>query len=422
MGTPVTITWHDTRAYTDVFNNSYNARVYVNSTPSSDRFNGYSFYFNWSPSNHSSVTRTGNNGNYTYTVTVNATENMVVDICIGNSSDYSNFTFAGTEPSRSVMANAVSAGGKEKKSAPSLSLPSATDGLRAGDDAGDGSGSDGAGDAEVLSSEALSTLLATYTKKEDLLPGQDNVTYIEKVALNPSNTDDPYTVTVTEDDSWHWEKDDLPRFDENGNEYTYYVVETSPTTGYETTYLGQSEGLHDGGTATIINRLQPVTLTIVKVDENDMTTPLPGAEFTLQELNPAGTGTYKDGSSPVVSDVTGSDGTTSFEGLEEGYYEVRETAVPDGYIITDSGTFYLHVSEGSATLLTKDASKVVTEWSVKTTGSDDKLQLNGQTVTVGNEPGAQLPAAGGAGTALFYALGGVLLLVGSAFLARRRLA
>ena len=99
-------------------------------------------------------------------------------------------------------------------------------------------------EAQVITQAELQTILDSYTPRDDTnLPCETTV--IEQVGD---------TYTVTESDGWKWEKSDLPRFDELGNEYTYYVVETYPSAGYETTYLGLSNGLHDDDTAIINNK------------------------------------------------------------------------------------------------------------------------------------------------------------------------
>ena len=408
VGTPVTITWHDTNNYSDT--NTWGgtapvAKVYVNSTPSSESAGGgQKSYWGWNPPAYTNVTRTGTSGNYTYTATVNVTENMVVDICVGYYYNYWGFDFAGTKPSRSAplsMSPAALQNGSRVYRGANTALagvPSA----RGGDNSDPDDGNDpGDEDKEpvILTSEALQTLLGTYTKKENLTPGQDNVTYIEKVILNPDNTDDPYTVSVTEDDDWHWEKDDLPRFDENGNEYTYYIVETSPVTGYETTYLGQHDGLHNGDSVTITNRLLPIVLQILKYKKGTEI-PVSGATFKLTRLVD-GTNTIDTEASEIPVSSTDSYGRISFSGIMPGRYKLEEIGVPAGYILSE-GPYYINVTQNDKDTIDDSAS--LSYISV----SSNHLYI------AENEPGAALPHTGGYGTNLFYLVGCIMTVIAGA--------
>ena len=84
--------------------------------------------------------------------------------------------------------------------------------------------------------------------------GRDNVYIYEVVG----------TYTITSQDQWTWTRDNLERSDENGYVYTYYVMETNPSSGYEITYTGQEAGIHDGETATINNKVLKGSLLITK--------------------------------------------------------------------------------------------------------------------------------------------------------------
>ena len=164
---------------------------------------------------------------------------------------------------------------------------------------------------------------------------------------------------------------------------------------------------------TFTNTKNEVPLRIVKVDKSDRTKPLSGAGFTLRKLNEDGNGTStNDG--PVISDLTDSEGKTSFSKLNDGYYEIKETTVPAGYVISDSGAFYIHVQNGSITLLAKDISKPVAEWNEYTPEEEDSIQIENTTVTIGNPPGVILPATGGEGRLRIYLIGIALILIGGA--------
>lgn len=79
---------------------------------------------------------------------------------------------------------------------------------------------------------------------------------------------------------------------------------------------------------TIVNTLNikegelvPATLTIKKVDSNDNTKPLSGAEFTLTN----------EGGQVVDKATTDAEGTCVFDELAAGTYTLTETAAPEGY-------------------------------------------------------------------------------------------
>lgn len=179
-----------------------------------------------------------------------------------------------------------------------------------------------------------------------------------------------------------------------------------------------------------------VDLTIVKVDKVDPTQKLEGAKFTITMLDEDRTTSArivykKDSSNHLVftreSDPTGEDGTISFEDLKAGYYEIKETQRPEGYIETEDPTFYIHVSGSNAVYLIKstaeaDANKKLNEWTESNTGSGlVTYDKNNKTATVQNEFGTELPMTGGIGTVIFYVLGSILVIGGGIyFISRRR--
>lgn len=74
------------------------------------------------------------------------------------------------------------------------------------------------------------------------------------------------TITIMPDDhgSWSLPIEDLPKYNEYGNQYKYYIVETSSTYGYDVTYSGQDSGMQDGSTAAINNKKLFGSLDITK--------------------------------------------------------------------------------------------------------------------------------------------------------------
>ena len=119
----------------------------------------------------------------------------------------------------------------------------------------------------------------------------------------------------------------------------------------------------------------------------------------------------------------GNPGVFSFQGLEAGYYEIVETAYPDGYIKPDENpVFQVRSNE------TTHAMEAVLVYAsgehigqpVDGNKIEGLVKINNTTITVGNTPGAALPNAGGPGTYLFAFLG-MILIAGAGLLLRRRI-
>lgn len=203
---------------------------------------------------------------------------------------------------------------------------------------------------------------------------------------------------------------------------------------------------------TFVNDCLGVGLDIVKVDKTNRNKKLSGAVFTITRLDPATTKTghisYKmKADNPeqyeftAQSDPTGDDGKTSFSGLNYGYYEVKETVFPAGYVSTGYEVFYIKADNGVVSYLAVDPAEntPITDWSpITQTSTDDTVQLltvgvadDPQTdeneavntsVSVGNTPGAALPSSGGPGTTWMYIIGMLLTIgAGITLVSRRRI-
>ena len=216
---------------------------------------------------------------------------------------------------------------------------------------------------------------------------------------------------------------DVESEDESGNAWSYYFVETSPSTGWLTTYSGQDDGLTDGETTTITNQKLPEEheVTILKTDLDG--NPLTGAVFQLTKYDEAHSGYEKfvndafdeegDEGSKVKSGpftITSTDGVTLK--LHPGTYRLVEIHAPDGYILTSNVWEFAVSASGSVTSDDKqiaDPSKSI----VDSTGGK-------VTLVIENTPGQALPNAGGSGTQLVTLAGAAMVAAGALYLAASR--
>ena len=175
----------------------------------------------------------------------------------------------------------------------------------------------------------------------------------------------------------------------------------------------------DRSTGTIVmhNTLKPIDISILKVDADKKDKPLGNAVFKIRKLdeNAQGVQYAEEESKTKTSDPTDKNGKTGFTGLQLGFYEVYESAMPAGYIHAGEGKFYIQVTASGVKLLEKDNAKKPSEW--KEVETDDMVCGVSQAtdeapaaITVQNTPGAALPNTGGRGTTLFAGFGAALTL------------
>lgn len=156
-----------------------------------------------------------------------------------------------------------------------------------------------------------------------------------------------------------------------------------------------------------------VVVNKVKTDS----TPLPGAEFTLEKA-------LKGGGKKLVAVVKNTEGTTfTFKGLDDGDYILTETVTPATYNTIEPITFTVTADhkitwngEVRNTILTS-LSGNVTSGTVTFTASADKSSL---TTDVVNQSGATLPGTGGIGTTIFYVIGGLLMAAAAVLLITKK--
>jgi hypothetical protein len=107
-----------------------------------------------------------------------------------------------------------------------------------------------------------------------------------------SGTLDTTQQTLVEGQTNLWRStEDVPLTDENGTEYHYYVVEDDPAVNgdYDISYSGQDDGLTNGETVKITNKLKPKVTDVVlkKVDKDHVGESNPpllnGASFTISK-------------------------------------------------------------------------------------------------------------------------------------------
>ena len=148
-----------------------------------------------------------------------------------------------------------------------------------------------------------------------------------------------------------------------------------------------------------------------------METPLEGASFTIQRIDENAQALSVQGD-PVTGTTTGKgqtetgeDGKVQFTGLTDGYYIVSESKVPDGYIRTGEGSFYIRIEAGVVQMVERNGND---GWKVRP--NEEKLTFapaEGSTpaqATVGNDMGAALPNSGGPGILWIYLLGAVMVV------------
>ena len=173
-----------------------------------------------------------------------------------------------------------------------------------------------------------------------------------------------------------------------------------------------------------------VDLDIIKIRQGSNPVQyLDGATFSLRQIaDTAATegGTYQDAENAIKKTGTTADGgKLTFSGLLHGYYELTETIVPTGYVLTGDMTVYFKVDDNGVTWLTKGSGAPST-WDACTsisgspvtfknageatandpeTPEDESVAATNAAFTIRNTPGSALPQTGGPGTNLIYLIG-----------------
>ena len=213
------------------------------------------------------------------------------------------------------------------------------------------------------------------------------------------------------------------------NAKSYTVTEDSPNVTLD------SENL-EGSVEITNSRDETVSATVniykIKKDDEEIKTPLKDATFTITKVRenlststPTIDTSWTDAHAEADrTKITNGEGQTSFTGLEAGYYEIRETNTPKGYVITGDAQFYVKVEKTGIKLVkveqVQEGGTTKYVWSDGTANSNVTFATANNTATVENTPGAALPSTGGPGTRLYTIFGSILILGAGVLLWRRR--
>jgi len=162
------------------------------------------------------------------------------------------------------------------------------------------------------------------------------------------------TYDITAGDEWSLSIPNLPKYNEYGNEYQYYVEEVSPSSGYEISYT--SQGAHDEDDAVeVTNKKSEGSLQITKSVKFN------GRAADTAEEKALVNGSYKFTVKKNGVEITGSPFTVEvsngvsksilIEHLEVGDYTIEET---------DSGNLELDSAEGGKSVSNNIVTATVT--------------------------------------------------------------
>ena len=218
-------------------------------------------------------------------------------------------------------------------------------------------------------------------------------------------------ITLNSGNSWQSTSKTLELYDENGNQYQYFIIEEH---GADGTMHGIGTNA-DGTIMTantpdsplqVTNVVPSTSIAIQKTDKENE--PLPGAEFELWWL--------KDNCWTKITDIKDFDETTvtaSVGNLFDGRYRLKETKAPDGYLILNQN-IYFNIYNQEVILADENGGKT------DETIYNNMINIDGTMLIVQNEPGKPLPSTGGGGTTAFYLAGGLITLLALALLIAKR--
>ncbi|WP_242950351.1 SpaH/EbpB family LPXTG-anchored major pilin [Clostridium perfringens] len=167
---------------------------------------------------------------------------------------------------------------------------------------------------------------------------------------------------------------------------------------------------------------------VKKVDSEDITKDLAGAEFSVKDSNKniVGKYTYNESGNVVIlqgNGVTNANGVVAFTGLEEGDYFITEEKAPKGYsLLKEPVKVTITAQKDSNGDYTGQATIAVTNGNKAGSIVNDITMNDGNVlfnVQIKNYAGISLPGTGGLGTDGFIKLGlallGVVVVLGSGY-------
>lgn len=173
-------------------------------------------------------------------------------------------------------------------------------------------------------------------------------------------------------------------------------------------------------------------LDVTKVDSQNHTTKLQGAEFKLKNSNDKWAIVNGDGKVTGWADtveagsILTSDDKGLFKviGLDDGTYYLKETVAPTGYnLLSEEIEVVINANTNNGqNWIDGEARSALTNLTVTANGTDGTGNINNGTasITVTNTKGSTLPETGGIGNYVFYGVGGVLMMGAAYYFVRKR--
>lgn len=177
----------------------------------------------------------------------------------------------------------------------------------------------------------------------------------------------------------------------NSQPCVYMIVEESIPEGYTVSYSGSNaEGLGSGSTGmlTAYNRKISTDVKLIKVDKENHQIRLADATFEVRRLDPNQTGTaYLADMDPIQTVTTTSpNGEATISDLSIGYYEIKETDAPTGYVtVTGKDRFYIKVTSQGIFAIEPETNRNPSRWATRVNDSTLVNNRDGS-FTLGNEP------------------------------------
>ena len=167
-----------------------------------------------------------------------------------------------------------------------------------------------------------------------------------------------------------------------------------------------------------------------KVDANNDTKTLPGAEFKIKKgskwlKQENSLNSWVDDEKDATTFTSNANGKFVIEGLDSGTYTFHETKAPAGYNLpANDVTATLTATTYNKQDWNENASSALTELKLGETEQDATVQdtehhgVANQKIT--NTKGSNLPSTGGMGTTLLYVAGGILVACAAAYVVMSR--